>query len=229
MRTIFLKGIQDEYIDVLNLMGTGDFSQLTFEDISNLCKKYSRSKAKNGKGIRDTRINKLTLGGVTRIELGNLQENFKNGILSTLSSQLDTIKTKKKQDEENAILNIFCSRCRKRHPLKECPLNTMSLFAFCTDKHQTENCPSFPELQAIFKVGNEESATRKPWHPRSLGGYQEQQNFMPYQAYPQPWKHQTSWQPWPSTSLQNSWRGYHFGNIPFRHPPHPMYPQQYPQ
>ena len=40
VRTIFLKGIQDEYIDVLNLMGTGDVSQLTFEEISNLCKKY---------------------------------------------------------------------------------------------------------------------------------------------------------------------------------------------
>ena len=40
VRNIFLKGIQDEYIDVLNLMGTGDVSQLTFEEISNLCKNY---------------------------------------------------------------------------------------------------------------------------------------------------------------------------------------------
>ena len=91
MRTIFLKGIQDVYIDVLNLMGTGDVSQLTFEEISNLCKKYPRSKAKSGKGIRDTRINKSTLGGVTRIELGNLLEKFKTNILS---SQLDTMKVK---------------------------------------------------------------------------------------------------------------------------------------
>ena len=52
---------------------------------------------------------------------------------------------------------------------------------------------------------------------------------MPYQAYPQPWNHQTSWQPWPSTNLQNSWRGHPFGNIPFQHPPHCMYPQHYPQ
>ena len=37
VRTIFLKRIQDEYIDVLNLMGTRDVSQLTFEEISNLC------------------------------------------------------------------------------------------------------------------------------------------------------------------------------------------------
>ena len=41
VRTIFLKGIQDEYIVVLNLMGIGDVSQLTFEEISILCKKYS--------------------------------------------------------------------------------------------------------------------------------------------------------------------------------------------
>ena len=40
-RTIFLKGIQDEYIDILNLMGSGDISQLTFEDICTLCRKYS--------------------------------------------------------------------------------------------------------------------------------------------------------------------------------------------
>ena len=41
IRTIFLKGIQEGYIDVLNLMGARDISQLTFEEISNLCKKYS--------------------------------------------------------------------------------------------------------------------------------------------------------------------------------------------
>ena len=49
IRTIFLKGIQDEYIDVLNLMGTGDVSQLTFEEISNLCKNTHEAKPKMGK------------------------------------------------------------------------------------------------------------------------------------------------------------------------------------
>jgi hypothetical protein len=90
-----------------------------------------------GKGIRDTRINKLASRGVTRVELGNLLENFKTDTLSTLSSQLDTIKMKKKQDEENAILTIFFSRCRKRHPLKECPLNIVIRCGFCIDNHET--------------------------------------------------------------------------------------------
>ena len=76
-------------------MGTGDVSQLNFEEISNLCQKHSRSKAKNGKGIRDKRINISASGGVKRVELGNLLENFKTDILSTLSSQLDTIKRRR--------------------------------------------------------------------------------------------------------------------------------------
>ena len=53
VRTIFLKEIQDEYIDTLNLMGIGGISQLNFEEISNLCRKYSHSKTKYGRGIRE--------------------------------------------------------------------------------------------------------------------------------------------------------------------------------
>lgn len=37
IRTIFLKGIQEEYMDVLNLMGLGDIFQLSFTEICNLC------------------------------------------------------------------------------------------------------------------------------------------------------------------------------------------------
>jgi len=75
-------------------MGSGDISQLSSEDICTICRKYSGGKAKIGKGIRDTRISKSTLRGVTRVELGNLLENFKINILGTLSSQLDTITIK---------------------------------------------------------------------------------------------------------------------------------------
>ena len=78
-----------------------------------------------------------------------------------------------------------------------------------------ENCPSFPELQAIFKARNEDTAQRKPWQPRSSRGFQEQQNFMPYHTYPQSWNTQTSWQPWSSSNIENPWQGHPFGNIPF--------------
>jgi hypothetical protein len=88
----------EEYIYVLNLMGFGDISYFPFDDIFNLCKKYSRSIAKYGKGIRDTfsKVTKIVVGEVTRVELGNLLEHFKTKILGTLSSQLDTIKIKNK-------------------------------------------------------------------------------------------------------------------------------------
>jgi hypothetical protein len=150
-------------------MGAGDISQLTFEDISNLCRKYCHSKAKHGRGIRDTRVNKSALGGVTRVELWNLLENFKTDILGTLSSQLDTIKVKKKQEEENLGLSILCSKCRKRHPLRECPLNTVSICGICMENHSTEDYPSLPSWQVVFKQGNDpitpplETKQWRPW------------------------------------------------------------------
>ena len=145
----------DEYIDTLNLMGVGYISHLDFEEISKLCRKYSHSIARYGRGIRDTRVNKSTSGGVTRVEMGNLLENFKTDILGTLSSRLDNIKVKKKQEEENPVLSIFCSKCRKRHPLKECPLNTIRICGICMESHSTEDYPSLPRLQVVFKQGND--------------------------------------------------------------------------
>lgn len=37
IRTIFLKGIRDEHLDDLNLMGRGDISNLPFYEIAYLC------------------------------------------------------------------------------------------------------------------------------------------------------------------------------------------------
>jgi hypothetical protein len=118
VRTIFLKGIMDDCIEVLNLMSSGDVYQNPFVDIAEYCKRYSCSQAKTGKSVRDPicRTNKPALGGVTRIELGNLLEKFKTNILNTIIIQLDTMKIKKKQEEKNATLAIFCPRCRKRSP-----------------------------------------------------------------------------------------------------------------
>jgi hypothetical protein len=106
-------------------MGSGDISQLYFEKISEMCRKYSQSQARSGKGPHDSfsKISKSTSSsGVTREELGNLLENFKTDILGTLSLQLDTLQIKKKKEEQNATLSIFFPRCRKRHPFKRMPL-----------------------------------------------------------------------------------------------------------
>ena len=68
---------------MLNLMAAGDISQKPFEEIVELCRKYSRSKSKVEKGIRAI---KSAGGGVTRTKLGNLLEKFKTNILGTLRS-----------------------------------------------------------------------------------------------------------------------------------------------
>ena len=53
---------------------------------------------------------------------------------------------------EDEALTIFCSRCKKRHPLKNCPLNDVSL---CAEDHETDSFPSLPRLQAIYKGASE--------------------------------------------------------------------------
>ena len=70
--TIFLKGIREEYLDDLNLMSKGDISTLPFEEIAELCEKYSRSKAKIGKRTISSKATKSTSASVTRAKIGNL-------------------------------------------------------------------------------------------------------------------------------------------------------------
>jgi hypothetical protein len=72
-----------------------------------------------------TRVTKSAFGGVTRAEIGNVLEHFKSNLFGTIISQLDTLKIKKKQDGDNVVLSILYSKCRKKHPLRECPLNNI--------------------------------------------------------------------------------------------------------
>jgi hypothetical protein len=100
VRTIFLKGIRDDSIEVLNFLSSGYVHQNPFAEIVDYCRRYSRGQAKTGKAPRDyfSRNIKQSSWTVTRIELGNLLENFKKNILSTISNHLDTLKLKKKQE-----------------------------------------------------------------------------------------------------------------------------------
>jgi hypothetical protein len=109
VRIVFLKGLRDDCIEVLNLLSSGDVHQKPFVEIVDYCRRYSRGQAKTGKGPRDpfSRNTKQSSGIVTRTELGNLLENFKIDILRTISNQLDTLKLKKKQEED--ALAIFLS------------------------------------------------------------------------------------------------------------------------
>ena len=94
-------------------------------------------------------------GGITRIELGNLLENFKTDILGAMGSQLDALQDKKRQEEECAAMSIFYPRCKTKHPQWEFPLNNISLCHICTKEHPIDNFPSLPGLQDIYKSGDD--------------------------------------------------------------------------
>ena len=111
------------------------------------------------------------------MELGNLLENFKTNILGAMGSQLDSLQSKKRKDEEREAMSIFRPRCRTKHPQKECPLNNITICHICIEEHPTDNCPSLPRLQAIYKSGDvAETSRRPPWQPRDQPAYP---NFSP--------------------------------------------------
>jgi hypothetical protein len=226
VRTIFLKGVRDDCIEVLNLLSSRDVNQKPFSEIANYCRRYSRGQVKTGKGPRDpfSRNTKQSSWTVTRTELGNLLENFKTDILSTISNHLDTLKVKKKQQEE-ATLAIFFHRCRKKpNSKKQCPLNVIEIYGLCTLEHPTSECPTLLELQAMYRGGRvsqeQPYPSRRPWRAQNPNTfydpntqYQQQQWGPSPVTYPQ-WKPQQN-QPW-----KQGWRGPMYGN-----PSYPTYPQ----
>lgn len=115
------------------MLGKGDISKESFDEIINLCMRCSRGAANRSKGrdIVYSRVQKSASGGATRAEIGNLLEEFKTKMLSSFASQIDALQVKKKQAEEEAALSIFCSKCREKHPLRECPLDNVPVCTIC--------------------------------------------------------------------------------------------------
>jgi hypothetical protein len=149
LRQTLIKGMKDEWVETLNLMGKGDIYQETYDDIVLLCIRCSRGSSRTRSGIRTpfTRNNNITSGGVTRAEVGNLLENFKTDILSTLTTQLDVLQAKQKKIEAEQTLAIFFHRCRRKHGPRDFPLDAVQVCAICAKDHDTEQCPSLPGLK----------------------------------------------------------------------------------
>eukprot|EP00253_Pinus_taeda_P020867 PITA_20867 len=129
LKTILLKRVRDDCLDMLNMLGKGDISKELYDEIVNLCKRCSRGAANRSKSRDNTysRVQKLASGGATRAEIGNLLEEFKTEMLSSFASQIDTLQVKKKQADVDAALAIFCPKCRDKHPLRECPLDKVPI------------------------------------------------------------------------------------------------------
>jgi hypothetical protein len=158
-----------------------------------MCKNYTRSRDKTRKNVWDPYNRSLKLvisGGITREEIGDLLENFKIGILRTIGSQLDTLKIKNKQEEENASMSMYYPRCRRKHSSREFPLDNISVCGFYTEDHVTEKCPLFPSLLAIYRSGDPGESSyspRRPWKPRNQPTYLDLQSQVPSYYQQQQW------------------------------------------
>ena len=53
LKTLLLKGIQAEYLEILNLIGKGNVFQLAYDDICELCRRYSRENFETGKNSKE--------------------------------------------------------------------------------------------------------------------------------------------------------------------------------
>eukprot|EP00253_Pinus_taeda_P005906 PITA_05906 len=217
LKTLLLKAIRDEWIDILNMMGKGDISQLPLHDIEELCVHLSRGKSKTQKGPRDPsllRANKSATGSVSRAEIGNMLDEFKNDILGSLSEQLDTLKIHNKQQEEDEALAGFCSKCRKKHALMECPLDAK------------EDPSTIESLCFVARI---------PWKGQQNQGFNNPMNFQPPPNW-NPWQQplsqpQNPFQAW-MQGMQNPYgRFSKFYQYPpsFQNQQVPQFPNQNPQ
>ena len=54
LKTILLRGIKDEHLDKLNLMGKGDISKERYQDILTLCRRSSQGSSRSRTQNKDT-------------------------------------------------------------------------------------------------------------------------------------------------------------------------------
>lgn len=116
LKTIMIKGMKDQWVETLNIMCKGDIYQEDYDNIIDLCIKCSRGSTRLKPVGRDaiTRDNKASGESITRVEIGNLLEDFKIDILGTLTTQLDIMQAKQKQTKAEQNFAIFYPRRRKK-------------------------------------------------------------------------------------------------------------------
>jgi hypothetical protein len=159
LKIIFLKGVRDDCLDMLNMLDKGDISKESYEDIVNLCKRCSRGSTRIKSVARDaifSRVQKSTNGRATREQIGNLLEDFKMEMINSFYSQINTLKIKQKKIELDQALSIFFLKRTDKHPLRECPLNSVQVCLIFELDHSIDKCNSLPGVKASMKATNEE-------------------------------------------------------------------------
>jgi hypothetical protein len=94
LKTILIKGVRYDCLNMLNMLAKGYISKEFYEDIVDLCKRCSRGSTKNKSATRDTtfsRVQKSANGGATTTEIGNLLEGFEIEMIKSFDSKIDTL------------------------------------------------------------------------------------------------------------------------------------------
>ena len=108
-------------------MGTCNVFQLAYDDICELCRRYSRGNFKTDKNSINPSFQSLKFAARTRVigaEINNLFE------IPKADSQLGVLLDKEKQEE-------------MREP-RDSPLDSLESCGICDLKHSTDCCPSIP-------------------------------------------------------------------------------------
>lgn len=162
-------------------------------------------------------------------------DTFKIYILGNLSEEIDILKIQNKKKYENVALSIFCPRCRKKHALRECPLDlkTRETCTICTDNHDSKECP-LPSLKVVFNnqlipehVDPLYFISKRPWHNSQTNqpqGFRSQQFSQSSQNNWNP-----SWQTWAhpqSQSWNQAWKNPYGANAQYKKysPSYPNFP-----
>jgi len=107
----------------------------------------ARKKGRSSQPMASTSSSNPSIKG----EIGNMLEDFKSELLETLAFQLDSMNIKRKLEEVERALAIFCPRCTRRHTRNECPLNCIEICSVCEENHSIDKFPSLPRLKAIYQ------------------------------------------------------------------------------
>lgn len=150
LKLVVLRGVREDILDNLYLLAGGDIYQLPYEDIKTTFRNHSSAAREKGRSSQITIAISSSNSSING-EIGNILEDFRSEMLETLSLQLETMNIKRKQEEEEIFLAIFCPRCTRMHPKNECPLKFIEICSVCEENHSTYKCHSLHRLKVVYR------------------------------------------------------------------------------
>ena len=139
----------------MNLIGTGNVFQLAYDDICELCRRYSRGNFKTGKNSKELLSPFLKSAAKTRVLQAEINNLFK---ISKADSQSVVLQDKEKQEEIREA--------------RDFPLDNLESCGICDLNHSTDHCPSLPKMKETYHrdmgvASNSLQQSCQPW-PTSM-------------------------------------------------------------